>query len=224
MYKILFALILFLNCVPISISAQKVNRTQFYSVCNKKFPQYKLHGNRKQTIEMIFDYWEKSSYTDPRWLAYILATLYRETAGTLKPVREGMCDTDECSIAKVTAYYNAGKIAANYAKPDEYGRSYFGRGYVQLTHKGNYKHVGQVLGWGNELVEHPELVMDKDKATVILIEGSVKGLFTKKKLSDYFNDTITSWDSARKIVNPGSKRAQITGQYGKDFYACLLGN
>ena len=49
----------------------------------------------------------------------------------------------------------------------------------------------------------------------------IQGLFTSHKLSDYFNDTKTDWVAARKIVNPGSKRAAITAKHGEDFYACL---
>ncbi|MGH8614249.1 MAG: glycoside hydrolase family 19 protein [Gammaproteobacteria bacterium] len=180
---------------------------------------------RRETTDIrrdIFTYWESTTYTDLRWLAYILATAYRETVGTMQPVREGLCKSDECSIQKVTAHVGATKVKDNYSLPDRNGRSYFGRGFVQITHKRNYKRVGQALGWGDELVNKPELALDRQKAIPILVEGSTRGLFTGKKLGDCFNDKESNWIGARKVVNPGSKRARIPAEHGKDFYSCFV--
>jgi len=180
-----------------------------------------VSGDRAKAVEDIIKFWEKQGYEDRRALAYVLGTALRETAGTLRPVREGLCKTDECSIAAVTKLLTERGVSDNYAKPDEAGRSYFGRGYVQLTHSKNYKKLGQALGWGDALHENPNLALDHQKAIEILVEGMYRGLFTGKKLGDYFTPTSADWVAARRIVNPGSKRAEITAKHARDFFACL---
>jgi putative chitinase len=39
-------------------------------------------------LTRILDEWERRNLTDLRWLAYMLATVYWETAHTIQPVRE----------------------------------------------------------------------------------------------------------------------------------------
>ncbi|MGH7250098.1 MAG: glycoside hydrolase family 19 protein, partial [Minisyncoccia bacterium] len=107
-------------------------------------------------------------------------------------------------------------------------KSYFGRGFVQITHKRNYARVGEVLGLGRELIENPDLALDRERAIRILIEGSVQGLFSKdkktgrpRKLSTYLNEQTTDWVGARGIINPGSKRAHIPAEHAQKFFVCL---
>jgi hypothetical protein len=211
-------------------NAQQIDRETFYSACERKFLPYAFKGESRKTFEGIFDYWESKQYKDKRWLAYILATAYRESGGTMQPVREGLCSTDQCSIDAVTTLLKKRNRpeSENYAIPLN-GRSYYGRGLVQITHKRNYARVGQALGWGNDLVSNPDLALDRDKAIVILVEGAVQGMFSKdpktgqwRKLSTYFNGQTTDWVGARSIINPGSKRAHIPAEHAKSVYPCLM--
>lgn len=210
-------------------NTQQINRGGFYSSCANSFPNPLFKGESKKTFDSIFDYWLSTKYKDKRWLAYIFATAYRESAGTMQPVREGKsgkCKTDQCSIDTVTAMINKRngelrkenkKEIENYSLPVN-GKSYFGRGLVQITHKRNYARVGQTLGWGNQLVENPGLALDREKAITILIEGAVQGMFSKdketgewRKLSTYLNDQTTDWVGARKVINPGVCPGAYTG-------------
>ena len=50
------------------------------------------------------------------------------------------------------------------------GYIYRGRGFNQLTGRGNYKRMGEKIGMGNKLVENPELVNDPEIASKIAIE------------------------------------------------------
>ncbi len=201
-------------------NAQAIDKSKFFASCKSRLPTV-VSGDRAKAVEDVIDYWENKGYEDRRALAYVLGTAFRETAGTLRPVREGLCKTDKCSVAAVTKHLADQGIAGNYATPDAAGRSYFGRGYVQLTHAKNYKKLGEALGWGNALLENPNLALDHTKSIEILVEGMHRGLFTGKKLGDYFSSTKEDWIEARKIVNPGSKRAEITARHGQDFFACL---
>ncbi|WP_020723013.1 glycoside hydrolase family 19 protein [Variovorax atrisoli] len=203
--------------------AGNLDRTRFYAECegSKTLPKSLFKGDRRAGIDRILNYWEKTGYTDQRWLAYILGTAYRESVGTMAPVREGLCKTDSCSIEAVGKHFRGKHISSDYSKPDAQGRSYFGRGLVQITHKRKYESVGKTLGWGDALVEKPELALDPDKSVVILVEGMAQGLFTGRSLADSFKGEKADWVGARKIVNPGSRRAEITAGHGKDFYECL---
>lgn len=211
-------------------ASSKIDRVAFYASCADSFPKYLFKDKSRLTFDGIFDYWDVTSYEDKRWLAYILATAHRESAGTMQPVREGLCKTNQCSIDAVTRYMNDHDRPKtdNYALPDSKGNSYYGRGLVQITHKKNYERISKNLGWGELLVKDPDLALDRDRAIKILVEGSVQGMFTKDRKSGkwrdfpmYFNDTKTDWLGARGVINPGSKRAHIPAETAKIFYACL---
>lgn len=223
-------LVLVTNQTTAAEVAMHLSRSTFYASCANKFPTSFFKDESQKTIEGIFDYWESTEYRDNRWLAYILATAYRETAGTMQPVREGLCATNQCAINAVTKLFKESNrpTKENYALPVN-GKSYYGRGLVQLTHKSNYSRVGQALGWGEELTENPDLALNRERAIAILVEGSVQGMFSRdrksggwRKLSTYLNDTTTDWVGARSIINPGSKRAHIPAAHAQLLYSCLM--
>lgn len=168
----------------------------------------------------VLAYWEASTLNDPRWLAYALATAHHETGTRMAAVREGFAKTDAGAIAAVTKLFEAGKITRNYALPHPNGHSYFGRGLVQITHGYNYERLGQAIGLGRRLYDEPSLALDLDIAVKIMFVGMVGGLFTGKKLSDYFNDTKTDWINARRIINALDRAERIAG-YAKSFHACV---
>jgi len=126
-------------------------------------------------------------------LAYILATVQHETAGTFLPIEE----------------YGKGR-GREYGKAIQ-GKVYFGRGYVQLTWLNNYKVMSEKLGI--DLMSYPEKALDKETALKIMFVGMDQGLFTGKKLHDYFNEHCEDPISARKIINGKDKAKQIAELY-----------
>jgi hypothetical protein len=81
-------------------------------------------------------------HTPLAWLAYILATVYHETARTMQPVRETLAKSDDAAIAILEKSWAAGKmpwVKSPYWRKDVDGRSWLGRGLVQLTHLVNYQ-------------------------------------------------------------------------------------
>jgi putative chitinase len=187
------------NKMSTSLIKPKINRPVFFQRVRLTFFSGKLSQSQVNGFEHILNEWENRGLSDFRWLAYMLGTCYHETAKTIQPIEE----------------YNKGKGRA-------YGRTvnghiYYGRGWVQLTWLKNYKTFADLLKV--DLVNHPELALDCTIATQILFEGMIKGLFTGRKLSDYFNGD-TDWLNARKIIN-GLDCAEIIGMYGKRFLAAL---
>lgn len=146
-------------------------------------------------------------------IAYILATTFHETAGTMRPLRE----------------YGLGK-GYDYGKMLDMGKGpgqrvaytqpphlYYGRGYVQLTWLSNYRGVGKRLGL--DLAGNPDAALQPDVAAKILVHGMLHGWFTGRKLSAYFTPTAANPTDARRIVNGTDKAALIAGYHTKFLFA-----
>jgi len=134
--------------------------------------------------------------------AYIIATVHHETARTFRPLEE----------------YGKGK-GRSYGKPDpRTGKAYYGRGFVQLTWKGNYEKYSQILGV--DLVNNPSLACDPNVALFVLIHGFKWGTFTGARLENYVNSARTDFVGARRCIN-GTDRAhqiaQLAQAYLKDL-------
>ena len=176
----------------------------------------KLLSSQKTGMEDIINDFFDLGYQDKRHLAYILATVYHETGKKMLPVREGFALTDEGARKKVAHY--------KYGTPDPItGHVYYGRGFVQITWKENYKKLGDLLGI--DLVNNPDLALNCDHAVSILLEGMYKGAskrgdFTGKSLENYFNETTDDPVGARKIIN-GNDRAGLIAGYHYHFLRCL---
>lgn len=182
-----------------------IDRVNFYNKVRASFG--KLKQSQVEGFEAILNEWEASGLIDLRWLAYILATSWHETAATMQAIEE----------------YGKGK-GRYYGKPDpRTGHIYYGRGYVQLTHYDNYLKMGKILGY--DLVNHPALALDTTVAVKIMFEGmtngkSFAGDFTGKHLGNYFNKTKEDWEGARMIINGKDKKKLIAG-YAMSFYDAL---
>lgn len=158
---------------------------------------------------------------DQRWMAYMLATAFHETAGTMQPVRETLAGTDDAAIAILERAYAAGRLPAvtkPYWRRDDDGKSWLGRGLVQLTHRRNYEAMSVLTGI--DLVERPERAMEPEMATTILIRGMTAGSFTGRRLSGFFGRGREDWQGARAIIN-GNDRAALVAEYAHAFHRSL---
>lgn len=165
----------------------KFNRTTFWSYAKRAPFGGHLKTSQVDGTNKILDYWETSGLTDTRWLAYMLATVFHETAATMQPIEE---------------YH--GKTA-RYAP-------YYGRGLVQLTWEDNYKKYG--------IAETPAKALEWPTALHIMFHGMQNGVFTGKRLSQFFNKKADDPVGARKIINGADKQHLIAG-YHKAFLGAL---
>lgn len=149
-------------------------------------------------------------------LAYQLATAYHETAATMKPVRETLASTDAKAKEILTKSWKAGKLP--WVKADYWSSGFFGRGYVQLTHKENYQKAGAKLGI--DLVGNPSKALESSVAAEIIALGMQEGWFSGKKLSDYITLQKSDYVGARKIVN-GTDKAGLIAGYAKQYDTLL---
>lgn len=151
-----------------------------------------------------------------RHRAYILASVFHETGARMQPVREAFGTSDDDTIAKLERAWIKGQltwVSKPYWHKDADGKAWFGRGHIQITHKTNYRRLGERLGV--DLVGDPNRAMNPDLSARIAVVGMVEGLFTGKKLADY-----TSYRDMRRVVN-GMDRADLIAGYAKTFEAAI---
>jgi hypothetical protein len=153
-------------------------------------------------INALLSEMEARGWLDQRWWAYTLATAWHETAATMQPIAE----------------YGKGK-GKPYGKPDPVtGETYYGRGFVQLTWKDNYRKSGDAIGL--DLVHKPDLALMAIPAAQIMCLGMQDGSFTGKSLGDYFDDDTEDPVNARRIVN-GTDKAKLIATYHHKAYAAV---
>jgi putative chitinase len=66
----------------------------------------------------------------------------------------------------------------------------------------------------------PDLALDPAVGGKILFAGMETGLFTGKRLGNYFNKSTEDWINARRIINALDKAPQIA-DYGRKFYSAV---
>lgn len=189
-----------------------VNRKLFYEKVRKHFG--KLNQKQVEGFEAILNAWENSPYKDIRWLSYMFATVWHETAKTMQPIEE---------FGRGKGYKYGRKLkrsGISYSLPN---KLYFGRGLVQLTWFENYLLMGRLLRL--DLLNNPELVLTMDVSIKILFEGMTMGAssfgdFTGKCLEMYFNDKVNDPINARKIIN-GTDKADLIAKYHYSFVECF---
>lgn len=201
-----------------------MNRAAFYFHIKHKLFGGKLRQGCVDTMEGIFYQCKVKEIYDYRAIAYALATAYHESYNAQlnpewEPPREGYAQTDAEAIAHVTALWKAKKIKTNYAIPNSRGLSYYARGFVGITHETNYKRLGTIYGF--DLVNNPDEALDRQVASILLVDGMKKGWYTGKRLADYITERNTDFEGARAIIN-GKDKAELVAEYAKTFYQAII--
>lgn len=158
--------------------------------------------NQVDGLNDILDAWDKwAPGSDLRFIAYSLATAFRETAETFQPVREAYWLSEEWRKAHLRYY------------------PFYGRGFVQLTWRENYGRADAelrkrgIIGDGDNLIQTPDLALQPELAAPIMIFGMLEGWFTLKRLDQFFTSTKSDAFDARMIINGHDHAADIAGYY-----------
>lgn len=179
----------------------------------------KLKQHQVDGMNRIVDYGRRLGVSRVH-LAYILATVYHETAHWMQPIREGArrygtAYTDAQSRRAVAVIHAKGIISRNYALPDANGNSFYGRGLVQITHKENYAKFG--------IENDPEKALEWGTALEILFRGMAEGLFTGVSLDDVTEVGEQDYTNDRVVVNGDGKRnGKTIAKAANYFYAALV--
>ena len=186
-----------------------MNRQAFIDEAGRSLFSSRITQSQVDGVNFKLTAWEKSGLADIRWLAYMLATSYHETAKTMQPI-------EEYGKGKGRPY---GQKLRHDRKPYTFpDKLYYGRGDVQLTWYENYEIMGKLLGI--PLLEQPELALKPDVSARIMIEGMTRGKsnrgdFTGVSLENYFNEVKDDPVHARRIINGLDKANLIAGYHYK---------
>lgn len=169
-----------------------------WDIIRKELYNDKMNQSQVDGINCLLTEFDVQKVTDKRRQAYVLATVYHETAKKMQPVKE--FGSQAYLMSK--AYY-----------------PYYGRDLCQTTWKVNYEKVKKFTGI--DVVTNPDLIGQQPLAAKVCVKFMTSGWYTTKKLSDYFNDTKEDWINARRIIN-GTDKAQDIANYAVIFYNALI--
>lgn len=176
----------------------------FFSAVRSSLYGGSLNQMQVNALNAIGAAWEQYGDGDNRKLAYILATAHHET-GAFKWLHEIWGPTD------AQRRYE-GRADLGNTQPGD-GKRYMGRGFVQLTGRRNYADWSKRTGL--DLIAKPDLVVEQAVAARILVQGSMLGTFTGKKLGDY-----SAFKDMRRVIN-GTDKADLIAGYAEKFLAAL---
>ena len=201
-----------------------INRKFFFDYARQTLFTGRLTAQQVNGLSFILDVWEKHhSKKDDRWLAYALATAFHETAFTMQPIREfGGKDYFARMYDPRSPLPSRAALARKMgARPGD-GVLFYGRGYVQLTWRRNYELMGRTFKIDlSSSAQAADRALQPELAARIMFKGMEEGLFTGKKLGDYFNGTeLQDWRNARRVIN-GTDQAEAIAVFAQRFYACI---
>ena len=164
---------------------------------------------QKVSEQWIYDKAVEYWITDNRKIAYVLSTIKWES--NFKNQKEIWWENrDYWKIDSTT------------------GKAYYGRGFIQITHKYNYEKYteiiknswkdfkdndGNTLKWSEiDLVNNPDVILSSNELAAFIAMDWMKNGWPDrvetKKLSYYINDTKTDYYNARIIINWMSSKPQ----------------
>jgi putative chitinase len=169
-----------------------INRKVFFDCIRQCLFRGGLSAEQVYGINVILDHWELHYKTvSIFYMAYMLATVFKETGRRMVPVREGGGE----AYLRSKRYY-----------------PWVGEGLVQVTWEVNARKFG---------AKKPGDCMSWPVALRALFEGMLLGMFTGKKLADYIKPTgARNYKLARRIINGDDCAAEIAA-YAESFLTAL---
>lgn len=189
-----------------------------------------LTAGQAAGCDPLLDEWERRpALTDLRWPAYMLASVHKETGGTMQPIEDAgqgrTCDIpldDGGQRVRPEEQIERGLRG----KPAVPTFLYHGRGYLprNLCHIQNYRRACEIVvdGKGVDFLHQPERALEPRIAAALVVDGMVQGLFTGFPLKRFFRaDGFEDWYDARRVID-GHDDADAVAAVAKAFHVALL--
>ena len=204
------------------IVAKLVDATRKNNLSNNdRFSEAQLQAAATH-IRILLQECASQNVTDKGQIAYILGTVRRE-ANMGNSMIEKISDVDANKRYSKQALPSLGN--GDEASGD--GARFKGRGYVQITGRGNYSKWSERLGI--DLIAEPDKAVEPQIAADICIIGMRDGLFAPAAgpLSRYILGDKRDFLNARAIVNGGElkrfpEKAKLIVSYAESYYQALL--
>lgn len=200
---------------------KRVDRDFFFDRVRQSLFGGSLSAAQVANMESIIRGFEEEGIEEGVWIAAGLATARIEVGMKMAPVREGFTATDAAARAAVAKLYAKGVITTNYALPHpKTGKSYYGRGYPQLTWYDNYLKAGKALGL--DLIHNPDLMLDAKIAARVMAWGMKGGHFRKgHSLPAYFpkgqTPSVSQMFASREIINGDKDKMRGKVKIGTEY-------
>lgn len=172
-------------------------------------------------VEALLDACAANKVTDPHHVANILAQCYHETGTMMQPIKETVMarhkdrsPSDAEVIRRLDRAFAAGQLP--WVKAPYWRDGWFGRGFIQITHRQNYAAFG---------ISNNDDALKPAIAAHVAVIGMRDGKFTGKKLADYnFPAAITApWQhNPRRIVNGKDGTDARVATYHQAFHGAIV--
>ena len=164
-------------------------------VVSQIFP-YTPVDHIKTNLPYVLDALVNSQLVDKPMILMALATIRAEAEG-FAPVSEGQSRYNTSPGGHPFDLYDFRQDLGNQGDGD--GERYRGRGFIQLTGRGNYQKYGIALGLGKRLLDNPDMANEPATAAALL------AIFLKDRERS-IKEALLDHDlrQARKLVNGGS--------------------
>lgn len=193
----------------------QIDRAKFFAAVRPSLFSGRLSQSQVDGINAILDAAPDELTVAP--LSYGLATVFHETAQTMRPIKELGGDAYFTRMYDIHGQRPSVARDLGNINPGD-GVKFCGRGFVQLTGRANYAKFAPIVM--ADLVNQPDLAMRPDVASAVMFTGMTRGLFTGKKLSDYFGPSKADPVGARRIIN-GTDKADLIAGYHARFLSAL---
>lgn len=206
------------DSADISDSAKITNPTNGRNRLDSQEFWEKSHVTEQYIYDKAVQYW----ITDKRQVAYVLSTVSWEC--WFKNIKE------------------IGWENRDYGKVDtETWKAYYGRWFLQLTHKDNYAKYTEIIRsswldfkdndwvtiqWSTiDLVKNPDVILSSNDLAVFVLVDRMKNWGPSrqenKKLDYYFNDNKSDYYGARAIINGMSSSPEKYASTARNYYEKL---
>jgi hypothetical protein len=195
-----------------------MNKSVFFDAVRDSLFDGRLSQTQVDGMDAMLTAWEDGADTgDIRHLAYTFATAHHETGRRMIPVEEMggpryFRDMYDIRGKRPSVARTLGNV-----QPGD-GARYHGRGRVQVTGRRNYTRLAALTG--QPLDERPELMLDPKIDSFATFYGMREGIYTGKRLADYFNARANDPVNARRIIN-GTDKAQLIAGYHRKYLDAL---